>query len=321
VSDEPVLEITGLKKYFAIKTGLFSTSYVHAVDDVSLDIARGETLGLVGESGSGKSTVARLAMRLIEPTDGAVYFGGRNIFEMSKREVRSVRRQMGMVFQDPASALNPKMLVRDLVGEPLRLHKLGKEEILERVKRALEAVNLLPSYMHRYPHELSGGEKQRVVIARALIVNPRLVIADEPTSFLDVSTQAQILELMKQLRSQFNFSCLFITHDLAVVRYISDRVAVMYLGKIMELASSRDLSRNPLHPYTKGLYSAAPDPNPKARKEIVALRGVPPSSTEPPTGCRFSTRCPIAKSECSKEIPQLTEIESGHLVACCQACE
>ncbi len=314
--EKNILEVKNLKKYFLIKTGLFSTNYIHAVDDVSFGIKEGETLGLVGESGSGKSTIAKLIMRLIEPTDGAVYFKGRNIFEMSKKEVRLIRREMGMVFQDPSSALNPKMQIKDLVGEPLKLHKLGKEEILERVKKALETVNLLPSYMYRYPHEISGGEKQRIVIARALIANPKLIIADEPTSSLDVSTQAQILELMKNLQKEFNFSCLLISHDLAIVRYISNRIAVMYMGKIMELASSKEVIKKPLHPYTKALYSATLDPNPNIKKKRIILKDVIPSPINPPIGCRFNTRCPIAEKKCFEEMPQLREVGNEHWVAC-----
>jgi len=311
-----ILKVENLKKYFPIKTGLFSTSYIHAVDDVSFSIKEGETLGLVGESGSGKSTIAKLIMRLIEPTSGSVYFMGNNIFKMSKREVRLIRRKMGMIFQDPSSALNPKMMIKDLVGEPLKLYKIEKEDILEKVKEALEKVNLLPSYMYRYPRELSGGEKQRIVIARALITNPKLIIADEPTSALDVSTQAQILELMKQLQKEFNFSCLLISHDLAVVRYISNKVAVMYMGKIMELASSKEIVKNPLHPYTEALYSAALEVKPTINKKRVILKGTLPSPINPPKGCRFNTRCYKAEEKCFKEIPELREIKNGHYVAC-----
>jgi oligopeptide/dipeptide ABC transporter ATP-binding protein len=311
-----MLKVINLKKYFPIRTGLFSTNYIYAVDDISFDIKEGETLGLVGESGSGKSTVARLIMRLIEPTEGAVYFMGRNIFEMNKKEVRLIRRKIGMIFQDPSSALNPKMMIKDLVGEPLKLHKIKREDILERAKEVLEKVNLLPSYMYRYPHELSGGEKQRIVIARALIINPKLIIADEPTSALDVSTQAQILELMKQLQKEFNFSCLLISHDLAVVRYISNRVAVMYMGKIMELASSKEIIKNPLHPYTEALYSATPEVKPTIEKKRIILKGTLPSPINPPKGCRFNTRCYKAKEKCFKEKPELIEVKNGHLVAC-----
>ncbi|MEM2928215.1 MAG: ABC transporter ATP-binding protein [Nitrososphaerota archaeon] len=311
-----ILKVENLKKYFPIKTGLFSTSYIHAVDDVSFLIKEGETLGLVGESGSGKSTIARLIMRLIEPTSGNVYFMNNDIFKMSKKEVRLIRRKMGMIFQDPSSALNPKMMIKDLVGEPLKLHKIEKEDILERVKEVLEKVNLLSSYMYRYPRELSGGEKQRIVIARALITNPKLIIADEPTSALDVSTQAQILELMKQLQKEFNFSCLLISHDLAVVRYISNRVAIMYMGKIMELASSKEIIKNPLHPYTEALYSATPEAKPTIEKKRIILKGTLPSPINPPKGCRFNTRCYKAEEKCFKETPELIEIKNGHFVAC-----
>ncbi|MEM2083363.1 MAG: ABC transporter ATP-binding protein [Nitrososphaerota archaeon] len=311
-SSRDILNVSNL----SIQYHLFGGEIVKAVDDVSFLIKEGETLGLVGESGSGKSTIARLIMRLIEPTSGNVYFMNNDIFKMSKKEVRLIRRKMGMIFQDPSSALNPKMMIKDLVGEPLKLHKIEKEDILERVKEVLEKVNLLSSYMYRYPRELSGGEKQRIVIARALITNPKLIIADEPTSALDVSTQAQILELMKQLQKEFNFSCLLISHDLAVVRYISNRVAIMYMGKIMELASSKEIIKNPLHPYTEALYSATPEAKPTIEKKRIILKGTLPSPINPPKGCRFNTRCYKAEEKCFKETPELIEIKNGHFVAC-----
>jgi len=309
------LEIIHLKKYFPMRVGLFSTRYIYAVDDVSFALERGESLGLVGESGSGKSTVAKLAMRLIEPTEGAVHFMGRNILQMDKNSLRKVRQEMAMIFQDPSSALDPKMTVKDLVNEPLKLTGHKKEVIVEKVARVLDLVNLPHSYLDRYPHELSGGEKQRVGIARALITNPRLVIADEPTSALDVSIQAQILELVKNLVKDLEVTLLFISHDLAVVKHVCNEVAVMYMGKIMELGSAKNLLRKPLHPYTRALCSAVPEPNSKA-KERVLLKDSPQYSTSLMLGCKFNARCPIAEKKCAEESPKMVEVKLGRFVAC-----
>jgi len=316
MSSNPFLETLHLKKYFPIRTGLFSTHHLRAVDDVSFILNEGESLGLVGESGSGKSTVARLIMRSIEPTGGSVAFMGQKIFEMDRRSLRKLRQKMAMIFQDASSALDPRMTIKDLIGEPLKLSALGEEEIRKRVTEALDLVNLPNSYRDRHPHELSGGEKQRVGIARALITTPKLVIADEPTSDLDVSIQAQILELIKNLVRNLEVTLVFISHNLAVVKYICSKVAVMYMGRLMELGSAEGLFRNPLHPYTQALCSAVIEPGFTVKEKRILLRDSPLSSIRSVAGCRFSARCPVAKNKCAYETPELIEVEPSHLVAC-----
>jgi oligopeptide/dipeptide ABC transporter ATP-binding protein len=320
---EPVLEVVDLVKHFDAG-GAFSRSraVVHAVDGVSFTLARGETLGLVGESGSGKSTVANCIVRLIEPTAGTIRLAGTDITHLSRREMRPLRRRLHMVFQDPYSSLNPRMSVGDIVGEPLRLHKLARGRQLDaEVQRIFDAVGLRPELRFRFPHELSGGQRQRVGLARSLILRPDVLVADEPVSALDVSVQAAILNLLRDLQAELGFSCLFITHDLATVEYLCDRVAVMYLGQIVETANRRDLFRDPQHPYTQALLSAAvvPDPAVQRSRSRVVLEGDIPSPLEPPTGCRFHTRCPLHAQSAplsDTEEPALREYEAGHLVAC-----
>jgi len=316
MSSNSFLEILHLTKYFPIRAGLLSTNYLRAVDDVSFTLNEGGSLGLVGESGSGKSTVARLIVRLIEPTGGSVAFMGQNIFEMDRKSLQKIRQNMAMIFQDASSALDPKMTIKDLIGEPLKLSALEEEEILKRVTEALDLVNLPDSYKDRHPHELSGGEKQRVGIARALITKPKLVIADEPTSDLDVSIQAQILELIKNLVRNLEVTLVFISHNLAVVKYICNKVAVMYMGRLMELGSAEGLFRNPLHPYTQALCSAVIEPDFTVKEKRILLRDSPPSSIRSVVGCRLSARCPLAEKKCACETPQLVEVEPGHFVAC-----
>jgi oligopeptide transport system ATP-binding protein len=311
-----LVEVVHLRKHFQLGSGLLSTRYVHAVDDVSFTLDEGGSLGLVGESGSGKSTVARLVMRLIEPTSGSVTFAGHNIFSMDRRDLRRIRQQMAMVFQDPASALDPTMKVKDLVGEPLRLTGVAKGDVPKKVTEALDLVNLPVSHKDRYPHELSGGEKQRVGIARALITEPRLVIADEPTSNLDVSIQAQILELIKQIVKEFNTTMLFISHDLAVVKHVCKKVAVMYMGRLMELAWSEELFRNPLHPYTRALCSAVIEPDLTGGRKKETIAEITESSICPTAGCKFSPRCQSSGAKCVHEIPELVEVKPHHYVAC-----
>jgi len=309
-----LVSVRGLVKHFPVEG---SDDVWRAVDGVSFDIKHGETLGLVGESGCGKSTTGRCILRLIEPTGGEVQFEGRDVMSMGKREVRELRREMQIIFQDPTASLNPRMKIGDIVAEPLVIHGIGdKVERRERVAWLLGKVGLDPDYMKRYSHEFSGGQLQRIGVARALALNPKLIVADEPVSALDVSVQAQVVNLLQDLQKEFGLTYLFISHGLAVVEHISTRVAVMYLGRIVELADAKELYLNPLHPYTQALLSAIPIPDPKEKPDRIILKGDVPTSRNPPSGCRFRTRCPMAIDECARIDPELREISPGHSVAC-----
>jgi oligopeptide transport system ATP-binding protein len=309
-----LLRVRGLFKHFPVQN---SDDVVRAVDGVTFEILRGETLGLVGESGCGKSTVGRCLLRLIEPTRGEVEFDGQDVLSLSGGDLRRLRRRMQIIFQDPYASLNPRMRVRDIVAEPLVVHGIGdKSERRERVADLLRKVGLDPDYMNRYPHEFSGGQRQRLGIARALALNPKLIVADEPVSALDVSVQAQVINLLEDLQAEFDLTYLFISHGLAVVEHISNRVAVMYLGRIVEVATARELYSNPLHPYTRALLSAIPVPDPKRKRERIVLKGDVPTPINPPSGCRFHTRCPDAVAECARIDPDLREVTPGHRVAC-----
>ncbi|HVR43048.1 MAG TPA: oligopeptide/dipeptide ABC transporter ATP-binding protein [Thermoanaerobaculia bacterium] len=317
---ESLLVVRDLQKYFPVRRGILSRTvgWVKAVDGVSFGIARGETLGLVGESGSGKTTVGRCILRLIEPSGGEILFRDRNLLELGEGEMRRTRRHMQIVFQDPYGSLNPRMTVKEIVGEPLLIHGSGdRTERARRVAELLELVGLDPAYGKRYPHEFSGGQRQRIGVARAIATNPEFLVLDEPVSALDVSVQAQVVNLLQDLQSRLGLTYLFIAHDLAVVEHISTRVAVMYLGKIMELSGREELYRDPLHPYTKALLSAVPVPDPKVRKQRIVLSGDIPTPIHPPTGCVFHTRCPIARFPiCADEVPALIEHRPGEFAAC-----
>ena len=319
-SQVPVLQVDGLVKHFPIARGLIRRKVVgtvRAVEGVSFEIARGETLALVGESGCGKSTTGRLVLRLMDPTSGSVRFKGEEIAGLGKQALRRLRRHMQIIFQDPYASLNPRMTVREILAEPMVVHEIGSEAEREsRVRELLAVVGLLPEHARRYPHQFSGGQRQRIGIARALAVNPDLIVCDEPVSALDVSIQAQIVNLLQNLQQRFGLSYLFIAHDLAVVKHISDRVAVMYLGQLVEVATKRDLYDRPLHPYTQALLSAIPRPDPSVRKERILLAGDVPSPLAPPPGCRFHTRCPHAQARCKQEQPALRDAGNGHRVAC-----
>ena len=320
VEATPVLQVDGLVKHFPVSRGLIRRrviGMVRAVEGVSFEIARGETLALVGESGCGKSTTGRLVLRLMDPTAGSVRFKGEEIATLDKPSLRRLRRHMQIIFQDPYASLNPRMTVGEILAEPMEVHDLHTEaERGKRVRELLDVVGLLPEHARRYPHQFSGGQRQRIGIARALAVNPDLIICDEPVSALDVSIQAQIVNLLQNLQQRFGLSYLFIAHDLAVVKHISDRVAVMYLGQLVEIASKRDLYDRPLHPYTQALLSAIPRPDPSVRKERVLLAGDVPSPFAPPSGCRFHTRCIHAQPRCKQEQPELRDAGHGHRVAC-----
>src|SRR5919201_315658 len=315
----PVITVEGLKKHFPVKKGLLrrTAGYVYAVDGVSFSVNEGETLGLVGESGCGKSTVARTVLRLVEPTSGTIQLNGHDITRLGKAALRPHRRQMQIIFQDPFSSLNPRMSAGDIVGEPLQVHGIasGKEKD-QRVAALFDQVGLRRQQMRSYPHEFSGGQRQRICIARALALNPKLIIGDEPVSALDVSIQAQVINLMMDLQRDKNLSYLFIAHDLAVVEHISHRIAVMYLGKIVEYTDKHTLFTNPLHPYTEALLAAVPIPNPQLKRKKHLLQGDVPSPINPPPGCTFHTRCPYAEARCKIELPPLREVGPGHMVAC-----
>ena len=317
---EPLLRVENLTKNFEIGGGLFARGQiVHAVDGVSFAIGKGETLGLVGESGSGKSTTGRCVLRLIEPTSGEIAFENSDVVAMNSTALRALRRDIQIIFQDPFASLNPRMTVGAIIGEALTIHSLAKTRaaFTARVVDLLETVGLQADHMRRYPHEFSGGQRQRIGIARALAVEPKLIVCDEPVSALDVSIQAQVINLLEDLQQKFGIAYLFIAHDLSVVEHISMRVAVMYLGRIVEIASARDLYATPLHPYTEALLSAVPVTDPAARRQRIVLQGEVPSPIDPPTGCHFHTRCPIRQLPlCSSKVPELKETTGGHKVAC-----
>lgn len=314
-----LLEVKELKKYFPITKGILSrvVGRVHAVDNVSFSIHPGETFGLVGESGCGKTTTGRLILRLIEPTSGEIIFDGRDINRLGPMELRRMRREMQIVFQDPMASLNPRMTVGDLIGEPLEVHNVTRgSEKDDMVQKLLVAVGLRPNHMYSFPRELSGGQRQRVGMARALSLKPKLIVADEPVSALDVSIRSQIINLLKDLQQEFSLTYLFIAHDMSVIKHISDRVGVMYLGKMVELAPKTLLFASPLHPYTQALLSAIPVPSPGVRKDRIILEGDVPNPINPPPGCRFHTRCRYVMDRCRQEEPLLKEKEGGHWVAC-----
>jgi oligopeptide/dipeptide ABC transporter ATP-binding protein len=314
MQQQPILDVRNLVKHFPVEG---SDDVVRAVDGVSFEINSGETLGLVGESGCGKSTVGRCLLRLTEPTAGQVIFEGEEITGVSSGQMRSLRREMQIIFQDPYSSLNPRLSVASIISEPLKIHGLGsRKEQAENVADLMQKVGLDPKYANRYPHEFSGGQRQRIGIARALALRPKLIICDEPVSALDVSVQAQVVNLLQDIQDEFGLTYLFISHGLAVVEHISDRVAVMYLGKIVEICDARELYRSPLHPYTKALLSAIPVPDPRQKRERIVLKGDVPTPIDPPSGCRFRTRCPWAIEECARVVPELREIEPGHFAAC-----
>jgi oligopeptide transport system ATP-binding protein len=321
-ANDALLRVDNLVKYFPIKQGIIiqkQIGAVHAVDGISFDIRKGETLGLVGESGCGKSTTGRTILQLYRPTAGSVFFGDVDLVQLKGEELRKMRRYMQMIFQDPYASLNPRMTVGEIIGEPLIIHHMARgKEIQERVENLLELVGLNAAFSNRYPHEFSGGQRQRIGVARALALQPELIICDEPISALDVSIQAQVVNLLEDLQKQFGLTYLFIAHDLSMVRHICDRVAVMYLGIIVELTNQKELYNNPLHPYTQALLSAVPIPDPvvEEQRRRIILEGDVPSPVNPPSGCRFRTRCLIAETICAEQKPEWREIVPGHFVAC-----
>lgn len=313
-----ILEVKNLKKWFPVKSGLFlrARNYVRAVDDISFKISTGETLGLVGESGCGKSTLARTILRLIEPTAGSIVFEGHDISGISKEEMRKERRNMQIIFQDPFGSLHPKMKIGNIIGEPLKIHGIGtKAEIRDKVEQLIGTVGMSSEYLNRFPHEFSGGQRQRIVIARALALNPKLLVCDEPVSALDVSVRSQILNLLEDLQDEFKLTYLFISHDLSVVEHICSKVAVMYLGNIVELASKEELFNNPRHPYTQALLSSIPNIDIKNRKKRITLVGDIPSPINPPAGCKFRTRCSYAEERCMNA-PEFKDVGNNHYTAC-----
>ena len=320
-NSEIILEVQGLTKHFPIRESLFSRPVMlHAVDDVSFKVYKGKTVGIVGESGSGKSTIARLILKLVRATAGKVVFEGRDILALSDRNSRFIRKQMQMIFQDPYASLNPRFKIGFTLAEPLREHRLvPKEQIRELAGDMLEKVGLQREMLNRFPHEFSGGQRQRINVARALLMNPKIIICDEAVSSLDVSVQAQVLNLFNALKREFDLNYLFISHDLSVVKFVSDTIIVMYMGEMMEMANTEDLFTNALHPYTKALISAIPNPNPAVKRKRILLEGDIPSPINPPGGCRFASRCPIAQPECANQHPALRELSPGHLVRCLYA--
>jgi oligopeptide transport system ATP-binding protein len=321
-ASDVLVDVRDLRMYFPVRKGLIFdrvVGHVHAVDDISFHVKRGETLGLVGESGCGKSTTGRAVLRIYDPTAGTVLYNGVDITKLRSRQLQHYRRNMQMIFQDPFASLDPRMTVGSIISEPMEIHNLSKgKEREERVREMLRIVGLNPYFANRYPHEFSGGQRQRIGVARALVLEPEFIVCDEPISALDVSIQAQIINLLEELQEQYNLTYLFIAHDLAVVRHISDRVAVMYLGKIVEMADRNELYEMPLHPYSKALLSAVPIPDPlvEKRRSRIILQGDVPSPVNPPSGCRFHTRCPFARPDCSESEPPLDEVQPGHMVAC-----
>ncbi|WP_460040687.1 ABC transporter ATP-binding protein [Thermaerobacter litoralis] len=316
---EPLVRVEDVKKYFPITRGVLgrTVGHVRAVDGVTMEIRQGETFGLVGESGCGKSTLARVILRLVPATGGRVWFAGRDLFALRGPELRRVRREMQIIFQDPFGSLNPRFTVADIIGEPLRVHGMRRRSQREaRVAELMELVGLNPAWRHRFPHQFSGGQRQRIGIARAIALNPRFVVADEAVSSLDVSVQAQILNLLADLQERLGLTYLFIAHGLNVVRHVSTRVGVMYLGQLVEVAPTEELFRHPAHPYTAALLSAVPVPHPRRRRERIVLQGDVPSPANPPSGCRFHPRCPFAQPRCREEMPVLRPLASGHHVAC-----
>lgn len=314
-----LLEVRNLKKYYSVKSGFLNKDRrsVKAVDGINLSVKQGEILGIVGESGCGKSTFGRSILRLIEPTSGEFIFEGTNICGLKKEEMRLKRREMQIVFQDPGASLNPRLTVGEIIGEPLEVFHIceGKEKE-ERIYKLMDLVGINRAYINRFPHEFSGGQRQRLGIARALAVNPKLIICDEPVSALDVSIRAQVLNLMKELKDKLNLTYIFISHDLSVVHHICDRVAVMYLGRVVEIADKKQIYENPVHPYTKALLSAIPMPDPEVKRERIILQGDVPNPADPPSGCHFHKRCPYAKKECSETVPPFVTVEPGHQVLC-----
>lgn len=317
---EKVLEVKHLKKYFPVKGLFFTKGYVKAVDDISFEIYKGETFGLVGESGCGKTTTGRTILRLIEPTSGEIIFKGKNVMELKGDELKQFRREAQIMFQDPYSSLNPRQTVFEIIMEPVRFHGIHVDDPEDFVIKLLESVGLNEMHLYRYPHEFSGGQRQRIALARLLALRPEFIVLDEPTSALDVSVQANILNTLKDLQQEFGFTYLFISHDLGVVKYMSHRMGVMYLGKLVEVGPAERIFENPLHPYTQFLLSAIPVPDPELARELKAKRqkitGEPPSPINPPSGCRFHPRCPYVKEICKKEEPPLVEVEQDHYVAC-----